>query len=251
MERQSIFILLVCALCMCASVVSAKDPVTISVSGTGSVTIPPEYVSVSVGVETQAATASEALQANNQLATSATVAITGLGIDDDDLTTSSVSLNPVTSYNDTDGTSTITGFRASNTLSVTVRPQEGGDDLDTLVGEVLTELVNQGINTINDVTFKADNTTEAADAARTLAVDNAYAVASVFAKAACYGIVGVADMKVNDGNIPQPVESNVMFAAAPTLSTPISSGDITVSSSVGIDYFIEKLKDCDVDYSGK
>merc|ERR1711933_686005 len=54
MERQSIFILLVCALCMCASVVSAKDPVTISVSGTGSVTIPPEYVSVSVGVETRA-----------------------------------------------------------------------------------------------------------------------------------------------------------------------------------------------------
>jgi len=236
---------------MCASVVSAKDPVTISVSGTGSVTIPPEYVSVSVGVETQAATASEALQANNQLATSATVAITGLGIDDDDLTTSSVSLNPVTKYNSDDGTSTITGFRASNTLSVTVRPQEGGDDLDTLVGEVLTELVNQGINTINDVTFKADNTTEATDTARTLAVDNAYAVASVFAKAACYGIVGVADMKVNDGNIPQPVESDVLFAAAPSVSTPISSGDITVSSSVDIDYFIEKLKDCDVDYSGK
>jgi len=236
---------------MCASVVSAKDPVTISVSGTGSVTIPPEYVSVSVGVETQAATASEALQANNQLATSATVAITGLGIDDDDLTTSSVSLNPVTKYNSDDGTSTITGFRASNTLSVTVRPQEGGDDLDTLVGEVLTELVNQGINTINDVTFKADNTTEATDTARTLAVDNAYAVASVFAKSACYGIVGVADMKVNDGNIPQPVESDVLFAAAPSVSTPISSGDITVSSSVDIDYFIEKLKDCDVDYSGK
>jgi len=249
MERQSIFILLVCALCMCASVVSAKDPVTISVSGTGSVTIPPEYVSVSVGVETRATTASEALQANNQLATSATVAITGLGIDDDDLTTSSVSLNPVTAFNN--GTSTITGFRASNTLSVTVRPQEGGDDLDTLVGEVLTELVNQGINTINDVTFKADNTTEATDTARTLAVDNAYAVASVFAKAACYGIVGVADMKVNDGNIPQPVESDVLFAAAPSVSTPISSGDITVSSSVDIDYFIEKLKDCDVDYSGK
>jgi len=236
---------------MCASVVSAKDPVTISVSGTGSVTIPPEYVSVSVGVETQAATASEALQANNQLATSATVAITGLGIDDDDLTTSSVSLNPVTSYNDTDGTSTITGFRASNTLSVTVRPQEGGDDLDTLVGEVLTELVNQGINTINDVTFKADNTTEAADAARTLAVDNAYAVASVFAKAACYEIDGVADMKVNDGNTPQPVDADadeavLIGGVAPTVSTPISSGDITVSSSVDIKYFIKEMKDCDV-----
>jgi len=234
---------------MCASVVSAKDPVTISVSGTGSVTIPPEYVSVSVGVETRATTASEALQANNQLATSATVAITGLGIDDDDLTTSSVSLNPVTAFNN--GTSTITGFRASNTLSVTVRPQEGGDDLDTLVGEVLTELVNQGINTINDVTFKADNTTEATDTARTLAVDNAYAVASVFAKAACYEIDGVADMKVNDGNIPQPVDADadeavLIGGVAPTVSTPISSGDITVSSSVDIKYFIKEMKDCDV-----
>jgi len=251
MERQSILIVLACMLCMCASLVAAKDPVTISVSGTGSVTIPPEYVSVSVGVETQATTASDALQANNELATSATAAVTGLGIDDDDLETSSVSLNPVTTYNN--GTSTITGFRASNTLSVTVRSQEGGDDLDTLVGEVLTELVNQGINSINDVTFKADNTTEAANAARTMAVDNAFDVASVFAKAACYEIAGVADMNVNDRNNPQPValyESDSFGSAAKSVSTPISSGDITVSSSVYIDYFIEKMKDCDVTSAG-
>jgi len=253
MERQSILIVLACMLCMCASLVAAKDPVTISVSGTGSVTIPPEYVSVSVGVETQATTASDALQANNELATSATAAVTGLGIADDDLETSSVSLNPVTTYNNSDGTSTITGFRASNTLSVTVRAQEGGDDLDTLVGEVLTELVNQGINSINGVTFKADNTTEAANAARTMAVDNAFDVASVFAKAACYEIAGVADMNVNDRNNPQPValyDSDSFGTAAKSVSTPISSGDITVSSSVYIDYFIEKMKDCDVTSAG-
>ena len=210
-----------------------------------------------------ASTAKEALQANNELATNATAAITELGINDDDLKTSSVSLTPVTTFNN-DRTSTITGFRASNTLSVTIRPYHDGDrdngsgsgsgaaDLDSLVGDVLTVLVNEGINTINYVTFQADNITEAANTARALADDDAFTVASVFAQAACYEIIGVADMIVNDDNIPQPNSDDfVAFGgAAPSVSTPISSGDITLSSSVDVDYIIQRTSPCSVAYGG-
>lgn len=224
---------------------------TISVSGSGSVTVPPEYVSVSVGVTTQAKTANKALQDNNELATNATFAVGQLGVDDQDIATSSVSLQPVTTYND-DGSSDITGFRASNTLSVNIRPPQKGD-LDTLVGEVLTALVEEGINTINSVDFRADNITESANIARTLAVENAFDTASVFAAAACYEIASVNKMTVNDYNTPQPVarDSYAAIGASPTISTPISSGDITVSSSINLIYNIRKFEHCDVPYAGQ
>merc|ERR1712137_485995 len=67
---------------------------TIEVTGNGAVTIPPEYVSVTVGVETKNESASAALQENNQLTTDVSAAIEGLGIESDDVVTQSIRLSP-------------------------------------------------------------------------------------------------------------------------------------------------------------
>merc|ERR1712023_486468 len=63
---------------------------TIEVTGNAAVTIPPEYVSVTVGVETKNESASAALQENNQLTTDVSAAIEGLGIESDDVVTQSI-----------------------------------------------------------------------------------------------------------------------------------------------------------------
>jgi len=218
---------------------------TLDVDGSGSVSVDPEFVRISVGVQTQADTASGALQANNVLVTNVSAAITDLGVKDDDVTTSAINLSPISFFNSTTGESSITGFRASNTLQVDVYP--GTDDeasLEDVAGQVLTTLVEEGINTINSVTFRAENTTDATDRARELAVRDARNTADVFAKAAGYVVSGVRSIDVNDFNSPAPVsydaarQENVALGAPP-MSTPISAGDITVSSSVSITYEIE------------
>jgi len=240
-------------LLLASSAAAAKDPrpgggvkrSTISVTGNGAVSIPPEYVAVSVGVRTEAKTASDALQENNALTSGVSVAILGLGIDGDDVVTDSIRLSPTTFYNKTTQRSEVTGFSASNTLTVNIRPQGDERELDELAGEVLTALVEEGINNINSVRFLADDTAAAADRARTMAVDDALAQAATFAGAAGYRVQGVKTMNVNDFNSPAPMDfvgaefASPRMAAAP-VATPISSGDITVSSSVDVVYFIVK-----------
>lgn len=218
---------------------------TIEVTGNAAVTIPPEYVSVTVGVETKNESASAALQENNQLTTDVSAAIEGLGIESDDVVTQSIRLSPNYFYNDTSQQSEVSGFTASNTLTVNIRPQDDAD-LDELTGQVLTTLVEEGINNINGVNFLADDTSEAADRARTMAVEDALAQATTFASAAGYKIGGVLSMNVNDFNSPSPVSyEDAALGAAPRMAsapiaTPVSSGTISVSSAVDIIYFLVK-----------
>lgn len=227
-----------------ALVAHAQDISTLDVSGSGSVSIEPEFVRISVSVLAQEKSASDALEANNVLATNVTAAIEDLGIKDDDVTTTSIRLTPVTFTNATTGETTITGFRASNTLQVDVYPPETDESsLEQFAGEVLTTLVLEGVNTINSVDFLAVNTSDATDRARELAVKDARNTADVFADAAGYIVTAVQSIDVNDYNTPGPlrfaaaVESDAAPAPAP-LSTPITAGDITVSSSVAITYVI-------------
>merc|ERR1712023_613210 len=192
---------------------------TIEVTGNAAVTIPPEYVSVTVGVETKNESASAALQENNQLTTDVSAAIEGLGIESDDVVTQSIRLSPNYFYNDTSQQSEVSGFTASNTLTVNIRPQDDAD-LDELTGQVLTTLVEEGINNINGVNFLADDTSEAADRARTMAVDDALAQATTFASATGYKIGGVLSMNVNDFNSPSPVSyEDAALGAAPRMAS--------------------------------
>merc|ERR1712023_129935 len=188
---------------------------TIEVTGNAAVTIPPEYVSVTVGVETKNESASAALQENNQLTTDVSAAIEGLGIESDDVVTQSIRLSPNYFYNDTSQQSEVSGFTASNTLTVNIRPRDDAD-LDELTGQVLTTLVEEGINNINGVNFLAG-----------------------------YKIGGVLSMNVNDFNSPSPVSYEDAALGAPRMAsapiaTPVSSGTISVSSAVDIVYFLVK-----------
>merc|ERR1719230_66354 len=100
---------------------------TLDVDGSGSVSVTPEFVRIAVGVQTQAETASGALQSNNLLVTNVSAAITDLGVKDEDVTTSSINLSPINFFNATTGESSITGFRASNTLQVDVYPRSDNE----------------------------------------------------------------------------------------------------------------------------
>ncbi len=82
----------------------AADPTTnnehvISVSGTGKVTIKPDVADVSLGVQTQRDTAKAARDAAAQTMNSVLAALKSLGIADDDIQTSMLSINPVYDYN--------------------------------------------------------------------------------------------------------------------------------------------------------
>src|SRR6266516_3946802 len=87
---------------------SAAPDRTITVGGTGTVTVVPDRARFSFGVDTRGATASEALAANAAEMRRVIAALEAAGIDERDVQTEQVSLSPVYS----DGGGAVTGYSA-------------------------------------------------------------------------------------------------------------------------------------------
>src|SRR5262245_22956364 len=103
---------------------------TISVSGDGKVTVVPDMGTIHLGVVIERNTAKAARQASAETMTQVVAAVKALGIDDKDIATSQVSLNPVYDYPNNQSPK-IRGYQLNNVVTVTVRDLEKlGDVLD-------------------------------------------------------------------------------------------------------------------------
>ena len=139
---------------------TASTPATVSVSGTGIVTIEPDTASVVVGVNIIEATLSEAQAKATTQMMAVIEALKAAGIDEKDIQTVNYSVNIIQDYDQNGNPATIRGFQVSNQVNVTVR------NLDKL-GSILDTVVAQGANAIYGVTFYRDDPSSAATQART------------------------------------------------------------------------------------
>ncbi len=133
---------------------------TISVAGSGKVTVVPDMATINLGVLIQREKAKAAREAGAEAMTKVIASLKALGIDDKDIQTAWVSLNPVYDYQST--TQRITGYQLQNTVSVTVR------DL-AKISDVLDDSVIAGATTVNGIGFDVADRTAAEAQARTAA----------------------------------------------------------------------------------
>src|SRR4051795_5780401 len=150
---------------------------TVSVSGHGSVNVPPDTASVSIGVDIIKPTLGEAQEQATTQATAVIGALKDAGIAAEDIQTDYFSVNILRDYSENGDPTQITGFEIVNQLGVTVH------DTDQL-GELLDAAVNAGANSINGVTFYVDDQTAASSDARVQAVKDARTKAEELAAAA-------------------------------------------------------------------
>ena len=149
----------------------------ITVTGEGTVQVTPDMATISLGVTTDGASAAEAMAANSKALQAVIDRLKSAGIEERDLQTSNLSLNPNWVGYDAGQTPKIAGYVASNMLSVRVRA------LDTL-GTVLDASITDGANTLNGITFDLAAPRPAQDEARKAAVADAKARAELLAAAA-------------------------------------------------------------------
>ncbi len=124
-------------------------PATISVSGEGKVSAVPDIASLSFGVQTgRVSTAQDATARLQKDMTAILEAVKAKGIEEKDITTESLYLNPA--YDWTDGGQLPRGFEASQSLRVKIR------DLSK-IGDVLSAATAAGANQIGGVTFTVDD----------------------------------------------------------------------------------------------
>ena len=156
---------------------AAAAPATLTVTGEGRVAQAPDMASVSLGVTTEGKTAAEALAANSTALAAVMARLTQAGIAPGDLQTSGLSLNPNWQNDSSTGGSRISGYIASNMLTVRVRALDG-------LGNVLDAAVKDGANTLNGVNFGLADPSPVEAEARKRAVADAKARAAVLAEAA-------------------------------------------------------------------
>ncbi|WP_444666677.1 SIMPL domain-containing protein [Cereibacter changlensis] len=213
-----------------AAMAEAESP-RITVTGTGSVDSRPDMATISLGVTTQGGTAAEAMGRNSEELARVLEKLRASGVEDRDLQTSGLSLNPNWT-NSNDGTAaTISGYVASNQLTIRVRA------LDSL-GGILDAAVKDGANTLNGVAFGLTDPKPVEDEARKRAVQDAAARAALLTTAAGVQLGQV--LSITEGGGFEPPRPMYRMDAAEASAVPMAEGEVSTAASVTVVYAINQ-----------
>ncbi|MGA2504336.1 MAG: SIMPL domain-containing protein [Anaerolineales bacterium] len=204
---------------------------TITVTGTGMVTLTPDIAYITIGVHSQDASASVAMTANNTSAQAVIAAIKAAGVADKDIQTTNFSISPQQQY---DKNGNITGilYMVDNSVYVTVR------DL-TRLGGLLDSSVNAGANTINSISFDVADKTDALSQARLAAVANAKKQADELTGATGVTLGAVQTISYYDSTVPVAVQVPRAALEASGSNVPVQSGSMQITTTVTIVYEIK------------
>lgn len=209
-----------------------SEPIrSISVNGTGQVTLTPDIARVFIGVQSQSGNVADALSENNDKAQAVASSLRELGIEDKDIQTSSFNIYPQQQYGET-GEITGTIYMVNNTVNITVR------DLQ-IMGRLLDVVARNGANSISGVSFDVQDKSQAVAEARRLAVESARSQAEDMAQLAGVTLGGLQSMSVYSS---QP--SAVMYDAKGGMAmnasqVPVASGELVIQVDVSASYFIQ------------
>ena len=198
----------------------------ITVSGEGELTVAPDVAYVSVGLETEAATAKDAQAQNAQQFEQIKQVIKQYNLKDQDVQTSNFSVQPQYKYEQQKAPQ-ITGYQAVHTLQITYH------DLPNL-GVFLDALSQAGANHINGITFSTDQTQQYEIEAIKKAMDNAQAKAKAIADFAGKPLKELVTVTQDSSSVPVRYTSydSMKLASSAAPSTSISSGELKVTASI-------------------
>ena len=150
------------------------EAATLNVHGTGVVNADADTATIILGVREVSKDVADAQRAVNTKIESVTQALMDMGIEPEDIHTSSISIYPEYDYDSMD--QPIKGYTAENTISVTTRDVEH-------VGAYIDAAFGAGANAFNDISFSTSDLTDESRQALGLAVENGREKAEVLAAA--------------------------------------------------------------------
>ncbi|WDI30519.1 SIMPL domain-containing protein [Hyphococcus flavus] len=226
---------MVIAGCAAPQAIAAEDGAmqrTITVNGQGRAAAAPDMAVISIGVQSEAKTAAEALRKNSTDMSATITKLKELGVADRDIQTSGLSINPRYNYDKNRSQPEVIGFTASNSVTVKLR------DLDN-AGAVIDQAVQSGANSLGGVSFSFSNPKPLQEDARRDAVADAKAKAELLTDAA--GVRLGALITIQDGYVssPQPRPYAARMEMAADSAVPMEAGESEVNATVTLVYEIQ------------
>ena len=210
---------------------------TLFVTGSATTNTKTDKVTVSLGVETTDKTAEKALFSNSNLMNKVINALNESGVQENETSTSSFTINPNYNYSEYGSKGDLIGFTVSNSIHIT------SSEIDR-ISQWIDRAVQTGANTVNEVYFSISPNKLEEIKNRLLkdAVANAKSKADIVAASVGLNIIGIKSITIGELGLPQvpmPVYSkSVAFDEAS--STPILAGEQEISTTVSIAYILDK-----------
>ena len=210
-----------------APAADAAIPSGVTVTGTGRVSVVPDRLDATFGVETQASTADEALSANADTTQNVIDALGNAGIEDEDIQTQQVSVYPRYS---SDG-QVIVGYSASNSVLAKIRELDGA-------GAVIDAAAAAGANQVYSLSFAVTDQDGPYRQALEQALEKARGKAETLAGAAGLELGAVTSIIESGVVVSPPVPYAADAAAEGASTTPIEPGLQEVQATVSVTYAV-------------
>ena len=198
---------------------------TITVSGTGVVTLPADQLTVRFLVRTSEWNVNFARDKNAETTTKVIEKIKEAGVLEGDITTVDYRISQ-------DNSNSYPGkYTVINYVQVLIR------DINN-AGNVIDNAVANGANGLTSFSYSATDNPNAIREARTLAVQNAQDAAALIAGASGCKVNEVLDIQegYNPSSYTRATNSGMLKAAGSSYTTPIEAGNVEVSSTVTITF---------------
>ena len=204
--------------------VSAQTPQRSSVlaTGTGSVSVTPDQAQINVSAITQAATAQDATTQNATIAANIIAQVTQALGGSGTVQTVNYSVSPVYSYPKDGSAAVLTGYTVTNSIQVTLNNL-------TIAGKIIDTSVQAGASRIDSLQFSLKDDSSAR--AQALSAATLKAKAKAAAMASSVGLKTGSFITIQESGA---MVQAVTLTGAPTTTTPIQSGNLTVTGNVTI-----------------
>ena len=206
---------------------------TLSVSGSGTVTIVPDVAMVTLGVTVDRPTVEAARAEAARVMTGIVAAARDHGVAAKDIATTNVSLSPRYGPDcaatgspvpcPSDGK--VVGYTMSESVRVTIR------DL-AKVGVVIDAATAAGATNVYGIDLTVDDPAAASAQARAEAIADARSKADDMARAAGVSVVGI--ISIGEGASPQPISLYAGKALTDSVATPVEPGTLDVVATVSM-----------------
>jgi uncharacterized protein YggE len=230
------FVCLLAAFLLTGSQATAALPgiTEISASGTGSVSLPPDIATVRASLQTNAASASDAVSQNNTIYDRIVAGLAKLGVARADIALDyynvryyarpqAAPVNP---------TGEQYGYTVGRNFEVTVRKI-------AMAGTVTDACIDAGATEINGVAFGLSDRVAARAQAITKAIADARANAETIARSAGLRIVSIKSITYPDNGFVGPIGTIAHVTARSSVPTNLDQGDIGETATVRIVFLAE------------
>ena len=200
---------------------------TITIEGSGNLSVEPDTVSINIGVSTNSSNAKNAQENNAKIVNDIYTNLYSLGLSKNNIETSNYNFSPT--YDSENNK--INGYSVNNTITITTNDTSS-------IGEIIDVSLKAGANQVNSITFSRKNATSLKQEALKQAVTDAKNKANAIAKELNVEIINV--VSVNEQNV--SVYSNRLNSYAlksAEIGTTISSANVDINATVNIVFEIK------------